>query len=222
MSENNQLAVTGPKASAKHKRGDFDPATGLYYWAKIHLRNGTKWDYWVPIDVFNRHKTGMHRRVVEWQKRNPDKVKHNSLRQRKRQKDNGTRNRASDNTPKSKARAAAYKSEWEKMKMKTDPLFRLKVLVRKRIRNALAAAGVKKCARSFDIVGCSPKFLRAYLESLFLSGMSWERRSEIHIDHRIPLASASTEAELLGLCHYTNLQPLWKKDNLSKGSKIAA
>lgn len=50
--------------------------------------------------------------------------------------------------------------------------------------------------------------------------MTWENRGEWHIDHIIPLASASTEEELLALCHYTNLQPLWAFDNLSKGAKI--
>jgi len=34
------------------------------------------------------------------------------------------------------------------------------------------------------------------------------------------LASAETEERLIELCHYTNLQPLWAQDNLSKGSKV--
>ena len=50
--------------------------------------------------------------------------------------------------------------------------------------------------------------------------MSWENRNEWHVDHIIPLCSAKTQEELYNLCHYTNLQPLWVKDNLTKGSKI--
>ena len=42
----------------------------------------------------------------------------------------------------------------------------------------------------------------------------------LHIDHIIPLSSAKTEDELYKLCHYTNLQPLWAKDNMKKGKKI--
>jgi hypothetical protein len=52
--------------------------------------------------------------------------------------------------------------------------------------------------------------------------MSWENYGFYgwHIDHIIPLCSAKNEEELKRLCHYTNLQPLWSTDNLSKGSKI--
>jgi hypothetical protein len=49
--------------------------------------------------------------------------------------------------------------------------------------------------------------------------MSWENHGEWHIDHIVPLSSAITEEELRKLSHYTNLQPLWATDNLSKGSK---
>ena len=41
-----------------------------------------------------------------------------------------------------------------------------------------------------------------------------------HIDHIVPLATAKTEEQVAKLNHYTNIQPLWAKDNLSKGAKI--
>ena len=52
--------------------------------------------------------------------------------------------------------------------------------------------------------------------------MSWENygKDGWHIDHKIPLSSAKTDREIYELCHYTNLQPLWAKDNLKKSNKI--
>jgi hypothetical protein len=50
--------------------------------------------------------------------------------------------------------------------------------------------------------------------------MSWDNHGEWHIDHIIPLSSAKNESDLYKLFHYTNLQPLWAFDNLSKGNKI--
>jgi hypothetical protein len=52
--------------------------------------------------------------------------------------------------------------------------------------------------------------------------MCWENYGKYgwHIDHIVPLSSAKTEEEIYKLCHYTNLQPLWSTDNLSKGCKL--
>ena len=71
-------------------------------------------------------------------------------------------------------------------------------------------------------MGCSPQFLKEYLENQFTEGMSWDNHSQYgwHIDHIIPLSSANTEEEIYNLCHYTNLQPLWAEENLRKSDKI--
>jgi hypothetical protein len=60
------------------------------------------------------------------------------------------------------------------------------------------------------------------MEKQFKNEMTWENYGFYgwHIDHIIPLSSAKNEEELYKLCHYTNLQPLWAKENLSKGAKI--
>jgi hypothetical protein len=50
--------------------------------------------------------------------------------------------------------------------------------------------------------------------------MTWDNYGEWHIDHIIPLSSAKTESELIDLFNYKNTQPLWAKDNLSKGNRL--
>ena len=104
---------------------------------------------------------------------------------------------------------------------KIDPLFKLSHLVRGRIYNFLKIKNINKSIKTFDIIGCTPEFLKKHLENQFTEGMSWDLMGKhIHIDHIIPLCSAKTEEEIYKLCHYTNLQPMWAKDNLVKGTKL--
>jgi hypothetical protein len=112
------------------------------------------------------------------------------------------------------------KREYMKKRNSTDSIFNLKNRMRTRIWNYIRTANITKKNKTFDIVGCTPQFLKEHLEKQFVNGMTWENRKEWHIDHIIPLSSAETEDELYRLCHYTNLQPLWSEENLKKGNKI--
>jgi len=70
-----------------------------------------------------------------------------------------------------------------------------------------------------EIIGCSIQEVRIYLESKFLPGMSWDNWSKNgwHIYHIKPcyLFNLTKDEEIKECFHYTNLQPLWAKDNLS-------
>lgn len=112
------------------------------------------------------------------------------------------------------------KHQQRKERRENDPLYHIAEKVRTRLWKYLKIFKIKKNNRTFDIVGCTPEFLKEHLEKQFSDGMSWENRSEWHIDHIIPLSSASSEEELYKLCHYTNLQPLWAEENLKKSNKI--
>ena len=54
--------------------------------------------------------------------------------------------------------------------------------------------------------------------------MTWENYGVRgwHIDHIIPVSSVKSNnpEDYKSVLHYTNLQPLWAKDNLSKGNKV--
>ena len=90
--------------------------------------------------------------------------------------------------------------------------------MRKRLHRLAGNSG----HRTIGFLGCTSSELRAHLERQFLPGMSWENRSEWHIDHIIPLASfdLTDPVQRNRASHYTNLQPLWAADNLRKGASM--
>ena len=117
---------------------------------------------------------------------------------------------------------SAYKLEYDKGRRKADPLYALAHLSRRRVTIALSAQGYLKTSPTREMLGCDYEQLAAHLEAQFAEGMTWKNRGAKgwHIDHIIPLASATTKEEMLKLCHYTNLQPLWAADNLAKGARV--
>jgi hypothetical protein len=101
---------------------------------------------------------------------------------------------------------------------RTDMQYRL--LRTLRARTYKAFAGMSKESTTIELLGVSIDVAKKHIEKQFTKGMDWCNFGEWHIDHKIPLASAKTKEELGKLCHYTNLQPMWGYENLSKGSKI--
>jgi hypothetical protein len=77
----------------------------------------------------------------------------------------------------------------------------------------------KKTSKVYFYVGCSYEDLRNHIEKQFLKGMSWENHGEWHLDHIIPMALAKTKRDVKKLSNFTNLRPLWRKDNISKKDK---
>jgi hypothetical protein len=102
--------------------------------------------------------------------------------------------------------------------MRENPFERLKQCYRNRIRRVIK----RKKINSQSMLGCDWLTFKEHIEKKFKNGMNWNNHGQFgwHLDHIIPLASAKTENELYKLNHYTNLQPLWWKDNLSKNDKI--
>lgn len=92
----------------------------------------------------------------------------------------------------------------------------LREVIRKR-------AGAKR-GTAASYLGCSWDALKAHLEAQFQPGMSWSNRSLTgwHIDHIVPVASFdhTVDAEVRACWHYTNLRPLWGKENQSKGARV--
>lgn len=93
---------------------------------------------------------------------------------------------------------------------------RLRTRLSLAIKNGRGASAVRD-------LGCSLNELKSYLESKFKDGMSWNNYGLAgwHIDHIIPLSKLdlSDPEQCKKACHFTNLQPLWARENLAKGNK---
>jgi hypothetical protein len=134
-----------------------------------------------------------------------------------------------NNKPKEKERKAiAYKkdpkkiikrtSAYIKQKNRTDPVFKMLNKIRNGTYRAFNFAKIKKNSRSFELLGCSMEEFISHFNALFKEGMNWENHGKWEIDHIVPLAIIQMdELDLVKkLCHYTNLQPLWKTDHERK------
>ncbi len=109
---------------------------------------------------------------------------------------------------------------YETDRKKYDPIFKLKKQVRNEVRESFKRRGFRKSKHTESIVGCNLDFLYDYLMSTFINryGRELQNGEDVHIDHITPPATATTENEVLKLCHYKNLQLLTAEDNLTKGS----
>lgn len=134
---------------------------------------------------------------TKWRLKNPDKVKQKRLDEQSR---------------------VTYIRWW---KRQLDRQYRAEHTLRSRVKAAFR--GLLKSKTCEKLLGCTYKYFTDYLALKFQRGMAWENYglNGWHIDHIIPLSSAKSVEELEKLCHYTNLQPLWAKDNLSKGARHA-
>ena len=98
-----------------------------------------------------------------------------------------------------------------------DITWRLKTNLRTRL---IAILGRKKSISALNLVGCTVNELREHIEKQWQPGMNWDNHTKTgwHIDHIKPVNTFDlTDIEQQRKCfHYSNLRPLWAKDNLSR------
>jgi hypothetical protein len=116
------------------------------------------------------------------------------------------------------------KKHYQKNKRTLDPIYKFTENIKANVYTAFKRGSKKfnKNNKTIEILGCDIEFFRSYIGNQFTEGMNWDNHSQFgwHLDHIIPLSSAKTQEEVEKLCHYTNYQPLWWRDNLSKSDKI--
>ena len=133
------------------------------------------------------------------------------------------------NNPKRQAYRREWMREWSRKnakeiyrKRRLKPYSRIASSMRTRVRECIKKG--YKSAKTEELLGITIKELKIYLEKQFKEGMTWENYGFYgwHIDHTRPLSSfdLTKSEEQKKAFHYTNLQPLWAKENLTKHSKI--
>jgi hypothetical protein len=113
-----------------------------------------------------------------------------------------------------------YRNNYNKKRKENDELFKFSAAIRSNIIYCFKRKyfGNKNC-KTEQILGCSFKEFKNYIESKFEPWMNWDNygnkkgySKEINIswdlDHIIPVSFAKNNEELIKLNHYTNFQPL--------------
>lgn len=128
-----------------------------------------------------------------------------------------TAKRWKENNPE---KAKLFFRNYRKNKFKTDINYRIKSNLRTRLGNAIKR-GQKKGSAVRDL-GCSIDFFKKYISKLFKKQMSWENYGIVwELDHIKPLCSFDLQdvEQLKKATHYTNLQPLFVRENRKKGGR---
>lgn len=115
-----------------------------------------------------------------------------------------------------------YKKEYRKKRREEDEEYNIRCILRARITSALK--NNTKTGSSLQYLGCDIAIAKAHIEAQFEPWMTWENHGLYtwHIDHIVPICNFNMldEEERKLAFHYTNLQPLSAKDNLTKGKYI--
>jgi len=159
------------------------------------------------------HLEAIRKSAREWARRNPKPYVWNDSR-----RETQRRYRA-----KHKEKIAIKRRKRFKERLGEDINFKLNWLLRGRVMRALKLQLADKAYKTIELLGCSIQKAREYIEKQFTDDMNWENHGKIwEIDHCLPINSfdLAKKEEQKKAFHYTNLQPLIKWDNRSKGSKI--
>lgn len=151
----------------------------------------------------------------KWREDNRDKCRANAYRWRERNPE-----KFRESMDKWYRNHPGRSAEYSRRRRSYDIDFKIINNIRHGLNKAIARN--TKTGHTIELLGCSIEELRSHLERQFKSGMTWDNYPKWHIDHIIPLSyfDMSDPEQQKRAWHYTNLQPLWAKDNLHKNNKI--
>jgi hypothetical protein len=155
-------------------------------------------------EYYENNKERLAKYKHEWYERNKEK---RSLQEKERY-------------IKNKKRIIERVKRYRKERLQNDVSYRILSNLRHRCSQAILHE--YKSESTITLLGAPIEVVISHLESLFTEGMTWDNYGfgdgKWHIDHIKPCYLFDlTDVEQQKQCfHYTNLQPLWQKDNLKK------
>ena len=233
--EQRKIRLSKAAKKAKTKRANRTPKE-IAKNAEIQKRYYKK--FWANPILANREK---QRRKERRANRTPEQIKIDQEKSKARRTKNkdAIRKKTKEEYERNKNSYIRRATEWNKVNKKRrseiisnyhqthkdEPQYKILQVLRARFYNAVVKQHKgKKASSTKNIIGCSIKELRKYIESKFDKDMSWSNFGLYgwHIDHIIPCSSfdLTKPSEQKKCFHYTNLQPLWACDNLSKSNKL--
>lgn len=106
---------------------------------------------------------------------------------------------------------------------KQQDQFKIATRLRTRLRTAVKLYNANKIDSTLEYLGCPLWYFMAYLRAHFTQDMNWQMlmNGDLELDHLIPFCSLdlTIEENLKKVCHYTNIRPIFARDNHSKASK---
>lgn len=203
-------------------------------------REKMKAHYWKTKD-YNNAKCKEYRKahkdeIREGQKRwlalhpehNKERYERDKFRILERQRKYRAKNRAKKNAQAKTYReanqekvAAAKLKSYNKLRQNSTE-FRLLCALRCRLRSAVK--GIVKSARTIELLGCTVDALMVHLEKQFKPEMSWGNYGKWEVDHIKPCAAfdMADHGQQRACFHWSNLQPLWKLDNILKSDSTSS
>ena len=149
---------------------------------------------------YKNNKEKVNNKSIKWQNKNPLKSKQT---QKKWHKNN-----------------REYHKIWRKNKWDNDPNFKLRILLGNRLNEVLKKNKTYKSSNIIELLDCSLDEVKNHLQQQFKKEMNWGNHGTIwEIDHIIPCArfNMALVEEQKKCFHFSNLQPLFKTTEISKG-----
>ena len=121
-----------------------------------------------------------------------------------------------------KLRLADLKNKRDKIRRMNDINYHIRRNLSSRMLKVVKSQNATKSKSSLILLGCSIEEFRFHIESQFMKGMEWSNHGYYgwHIDHIKPCSAfdLTDPAQQAACFHYSNMQPLWWRDNFRKSN----